>query len=171
MVKLMAPILSFTAEEIWQLLPGAREIAGSVHLASFPGVRQDCLDEELARRWELILRVRGEVTKALELRRQAGELGHSLNARVVLFLTEEHLKALKPYEEVLAEVFISSEAEIASTNSPPPAAYRSSVIAGLSVLVEPARGKKCERCWTVRETVGCSEEHPGICDRCAAVLR
>ncbi|MFQ6111233.1 MAG: zinc finger domain-containing protein, partial [Nitrospinota bacterium] len=91
-------------------------------------------------------------------------------ARVVLFLPEDYLKALKPYERVMAEVFITSEAVIASGDSPPPAAYKSSLFPGLSVLVEPARGRKCERCWTVRETVGCSEEHPEICDRCAAVI-
>jgi isoleucyl-tRNA synthetase len=164
LVRLMAPILSFTADEIWSSLP-AGERPDSVFVAGFRPTPS--LDPELAERWERMLEVRSAVTKALEDARQAGQIGHSLDARVQLEAHGDWATLLRQYEDDLPALFIVSQAELGGEMGPD---AESPVLPGLKVRIERARGAKCERCWNYSETVGCDADHPGLCARCLRVI-
>jgi isoleucyl-tRNA synthetase len=171
MVRLMAPVLAFTAEEIWQHIPGAQNLAASVHLTTFDSMPGGRLDEPaLAERWERLLELRREVARALELARQAKRLGQSLEAHVVLYVPAAWQELAQAYTETLDTLFIVSKVTLA-TAEPPADAFVSDTIAGLAVVVERAPGEKCERCWRFQEDVGSSALHPTVCGRCAASLQ
>jgi isoleucyl-tRNA synthetase len=164
----MATILSYTAEEVWEHIPGAQKRAESVHLTLFPEVDPRYLDKGLEERWELLLQVRGEVSKALEISRQNKLIGNSLEACATLHAPEKLLSFLRQNEGQLKEFFIVSQVELAS--SPPAGAYRSPELEGLSILITRARGKKCERCWMYDLRVGESPSRPSLCPRCQDAL-
>ena len=166
LVRLAAPVLSFTAEEVWDYLPGEKE--RSVFLAPLPEVRGEWQDAELAGRWERLLEVRAEVLKPLEVARQERLIGHALEAKVTLYPAEKLAALLEDYAPELATLFIVSEAELA--NSEPPAnAFRSELLP-LAVAVERASGAKCERCWMRLRSVGESAAAPTLCRRCRQAL-
>jgi isoleucyl-tRNA synthetase len=159
---LLAPVLPFTSDEAWEYLPQAS--GGSVHTAVFP--EREAPDAARLARWEGLLAVRSEVTKALEEARAAQRIAASLEARVVLRAPESALKPLREYEAIspvfpgnLANLFIVSEVQLEQGEGP------------LAVTVEHAHGRKCERCWTWSPRVGTLPSHPGVCERCDAVLR
>jgi isoleucyl-tRNA synthetase len=164
LVRLMAPVLSFTAEEIWDFIPGD-EKPPSVFLAGFGGAQER--DDALATKWEKLLAVRTAVLKALEDARQAGTIGHSLDARVRLSAGEALTRLLQEQEASLPALFITSQVELAGQID---GVIESPLMAGLKVVVEPARGSKCERCWNYSEAVGKDATHPGLCARCRAVV-
>ncbi|MEA3279669.1 MAG: isoleucine--tRNA ligase [Thermodesulfobacteriota bacterium] len=163
--KAMAPILSFTAEEIWTYMPDRKDKETSIHLASLPLVNEKLKDEELAEKWELLLQVRGEVTKALEQARTAKLIGHPLDASVTISANEDLYNVLYPYTEDLKSIFIVSQAFLTKKETLA-GAYESNDIEGLSILIEQATGAKCERCWVHDPSVGTSSVHPAICKRC-----
>jgi isoleucyl-tRNA synthetase len=169
LVRLMAPILSFTAEEIWRYLPADGERPESPLLADFPEPDPSSFDEELAKTWERLLEIRSAVTKALEGARQRGLIGHSLDALVRLgFDSESELgRLLQARLPELPELFIVSQVEVATDLGPD---CESPVVAGLRVAVEKARGRKCARCWNYRVSVGSSPANPELCSRCAEVV-
>jgi isoleucyl-tRNA synthetase len=167
LVRLMAPILSFTAEEAWDHVPGSSK-AASVHLSDFPDVDRAWVDPGLEEGWDTLLRVRGEVAKALEQARAAKLIGASLDAKVVLHVTDPALQPLLRDGALLRELFIVSQLETAE--GPPPAG-RESGMPGLGVEVRRAAGAKCERCWTWSERVGEAADHPGLCERCLPIVR
>jgi isoleucyl-tRNA synthetase len=159
LVRLSAPILSHTAEEVWGYLPG-RETP-SVHLASWPkpGGR---VEEP---RWERIFKVRAEVFRELEKLRGAGGLGKSAEARVTLHSTDpETLQALHGAD--LESILMVSEAAVSDA----PAGPESPELKGFSVRVEKSPHPKCERCWNYRADVGRQAGHPTLCGRCVTVL-
>ncbi len=164
LVKLMAPILSFTADEVWQLMPKKGGEPESVHLAEFPPVRSDLLDDAIEARWETLLRVRDEVLKALEAARKAKLIGTSLEAGVELLAEPELLTLLTQYEADLPMVFIVSEVSLGSLPATGAADKK------IEARVRRAGGRKCARCWTFSESVGRIAERPDVCARCAAVL-
>ncbi len=169
MVRLMAPVLSFTADEVWSYMKessGAR----SVFLASFPVVEKKYLDPALAERWDRILAVRGEAAKVLEALRRDKKIGHSLDAGVTLYAAPELATFLRSYEKDLAFIFIVSVVAIAKEADAPADAYTSETVKGLRITAGPAKGVKCGRCWMYLETVGTVKEHPEICGRCAGNL-
>lgn len=168
LVRLMAPILSFTAEEIWQLMPKAQEKAESVHLCLLPEVDNAYLDQNLERKWHLLLQVRGEVSKALEIARKNKLIGNSLEAAVTLSSPGDLLSFLKQNEGQLKDLFIVSQVII--TDAPLPDAFVSQEIAGLYILVTRAAGKKCERCWVFDPETGKGPKYPSVCPRCHQVL-
>ena len=172
LVSLMAPVLSFTAEEVWQYLVGRSQRETTVHLTRLPQINPELVDEELASRWEKILEVRSEVTRALEVVRKEKKIGNSLEARVDLFLTTDLYQLMEDYASELATIFIVSDAHIHPTPAPPanPNLFTSQDILGLSILVSPAPGQKCERCWIYSETVGLNKTYPTICHRCVGCL-
>ncbi len=170
MARLMAPILSFTAEEIWQFMPDSTEQESSIHLNSLPVVNTAWLDARLAEKWERILDLRGEVTKALEEARAKKLIGHSLDAAVTIYPNQELYDALSPYLNDLRSVLIVSSASLVQAEQPA-GAFKSSEVEGLSILVEPAAAEKCERCWIHDPSVGTSTEHPSICSRCKDALQ
>jgi isoleucyl-tRNA synthetase len=177
LVRLMAPILSFTADEVWDRLPGGGR-AVSVHLTTFPEVERHWLDENREADWETLLRVRGEVARALEAARAARRIGASLDAQVTLFVTSPDLAAVldRAGEALLRDLFIVSA--VVRRPGPPPAppgeaAVRldAAGVAGLSVEVRHAPGAKCARCWMWSEAVGQDAEHPELCGRCLPVVQ
>jgi isoleucyl-tRNA synthetase len=161
----MAPILSFTAEEIWAHLP-AGERPASPLLAGLPG--DGFRDEQLATKWERLLSVRTAVTKALEEARQSGLIGHSLDARVHLGAADGLRDLLEQQEGTLPAFLIVSQVQLSRDLG---AEALSPLMPELKVRIERARGAKCERCWNYSEAVGSDAEHPGVCARCLPVIR
>jgi isoleucyl-tRNA synthetase len=160
LARLMAPVLVFTADEVWPLIPGA---SGSVHAAVFPDAEP--ADQELFGVWQGLLEIRSAVTKALEEERASRRIAASLEACVELRGGAAQLAPLRRYEAEnstfpgnLANLFIVSRVTFTETDG------------ALAVSVSRAAGNKCERCWTYSEQVGRLAVHPGVCERCAPVL-
>jgi isoleucyl-tRNA synthetase len=155
--RLLAPILCFTADEIWEALPGTRE--ASVHLAEFPDGKPHEGDEKLLERWNErdkgILYVRSFVQQYLEGARSQKVIGASLEAKVKLLLGPEQYALFKTIEDTLPSIFIVSQVELLEEES-----------GGFRVSVEHASGAKCERCWNWSETVGQDARFPTIDARC-----
>jgi isoleucyl-tRNA synthetase len=171
LVKLMAPVLAFTAEEIWGYVPAASKGESSVHLGEFPQVNAAYVDEALADRWERLLQVRGEMLKALEQARNSKVIGTSLEAQVHLYVPDgEWRDLLGAYETILPMIGIVSAVGLHPADGAPAEALVSEVIAGLQVHVRRAGGAKCVRCWHWREDIGQHAEHPTLCGRCVARL-
>jgi len=166
LARLMAPILSFTAEEIWRHAPAHRDKPESVFLAGFPALDEAARDEALAVRWDRLLEVRAAVTRALEEARKSGAIGHSLDARVRLAAADGLRPLLAEIAADLPALFIVSQVELDGE----PVDGASPARDGLEVRVERARGGKCERCWNFSEAVGSHPDHPGLCDRCHGVV-
>ena len=168
LVRLMAPILTFTAEEIWGYVPGQKPRAESVLLAEFPPAERVEGDEALLATWQRLLDVRDAVTKSLEQARQEGRIGHSLDARVQLgFETDGALGELLGSRLAgLPTLFIVSQVERSELT----ASEESPLVAGLRVAVERAAGEKCARCWNYRTSVGADANHETLCAPCIAAL-
>jgi isoleucyl-tRNA synthetase len=159
LVKMFAPILCHTAEEVWGYLPARDE--GSVHLALWPKAEEGAADPK----WERLLRVRAEVLRDLEKLRAGGVIGKSLEAKVAVHSADPEIqKALRSTD--LTELFIVSEATVADA----PLGQECADLKGLSIRVEKSSYPKCERCWNLRSDVGRSQAHPALCGRCVAVL-
>ena len=169
LVRLMAPVLSFTADEVWQYLSNEKRVP-SVHADLFIPVKEEFRDPELGERWDRIIKVRREVTKALEIARKDKMIGHSLDASVTLGLSDELMHTLTPYKDQLSSLFIVSSAEMVPVNSLE-AGFEAEEIKGLRVKVAPSRDTKCERCWVHDPTTGDNDQHPTICSRCLRALR
>jgi isoleucyl-tRNA synthetase len=168
LTKMIAPVLSFTAEEIWQHIPGEKE--ESVFLSDFPAVNEAFVDHELEERWENLWKIRDEVNKALEIKRREKFIGNALEAKVTLYVDEEREKLIEAYRAFLPTLFITSAAEVSSIREAPDNVYKSSEINNIAILVERAEGEKCQRCWNWKESVGTFEDHPALCQRCHKVL-
>ncbi len=162
LVKLYAPLMPFTTEEVWQHL----KISESVHLELLPEPEDKFINEELEKEWEIIESVRDDVLKALEIKRKEKFIGNSLEARIKIEAKNEEVKSiLENKKEFLPEVFIVSQVEIGEV---------SNVVhdgENVKVGVEHALGKKCERCWIYSETVGKDKEYPTICSKCVKVIK
>ena len=163
LAQLMAPILAFTAEEIWQTIPDKQRAVESVHLASFPKADPKWQDPDLEKRWEQLLAVRAEVQGALEIQRREKVIGAPLEAKVVLEANTERYKFLKQYERDLPGLFIVSQVELKEVHHLPHSP-------GFKVQVVKAEGVKCERCWNYRTTVGENSVHRTLCDRCCETI-
>ena len=161
LVRLMAPILSFTAEEVWQHLPRGAAKAESVHHTLFPEVNGEYLNEALNEKWERIWEVRSAVTKALEDARRDKTIGLSLDAQVHLHLPEKLHEFLQPYQDELRFIFIVSSVTL----------HRAADGKEIRVEVSRAEGKKCERCWNYEVSVGQEREHEHLCQRCVEAVR
>jgi isoleucyl-tRNA synthetase len=169
LARLMAPMLPFTADEIWKYMPGFKDKASSVHLALLPAVKSEWKDESLAQRWEKILQVRAEATKALEEARIQKRIGHPLDAAVTISAKKDLYDVLKPYAEDLRFIFIVSKVVLLNDEKLD-GSFKSENLAGLSIKIEIAAGEKCERCWVHETSVGSNKEHPSICGRCQKAL-
>jgi isoleucyl-tRNA synthetase len=164
----MTPVLSFTAAEAWEHLPAAAGREEIVFTARFPAANERYLRPELDKKWERLLAVRAELTKALELARQNKVIGHSLEAEVQVAVSGELADFLAANWELLKNVTIVSELSL--TTDAGTECYRSEELPELAVLVRPAAGHKCERCWVRSTTVGDQHGHPELCSRCAGVV-
>ncbi|KXK06620.1 MAG: isoleucyl-tRNA synthetase [Acidobacteria bacterium OLB17] len=154
LIRLLAPLATFTADEAWENLP-ARSLA-SVHLAEFPAVGESA-DNGLSETWERIFAIRDEVLKALEAARIAKQIGSSLEAKAVLSVDKDTARFLLGHYNDLRYVFIVSQVEVHESE-------------GLAVKIERADGVKCERCWNYSTRVGEFENYPTVCERCAEAL-
>ena len=166
LVRIMAPVLSFTAEEVWAAMPGKRE--ASVHLALFPALTPAAKDELLSQRWEQIMKVRSEVSKALELARVKKVIGHSLDAAVAIKASGDTAQLLREFQSELAAIFIVSKATLEEELSGE--VYKSEGGESLEILVSAAPGEKCERCWCFDEEIGKDAEHPTLCPKCLVAV-
>lgn len=166
-VKLIAPVLSFTADEVWRYMPKQEE--ESVHLAQFPHLHPEHRDEALVERWERLIKVRAEVSKALEQARVQKVIGHSLDAAVVIAAPAELREFLQGYAAELKSIFIVSKVELVESLSGE--SYAAEGVPGMLIRVGAAPGAKCERCWCYDEEIGKDDEHPTICPKCLAAVR
>jgi isoleucyl-tRNA synthetase len=169
LARLMAPVLSFTAEEVWEHMPWPR--AASVHLEDFPEADPARLDDALAARWERLRKVRGEGTRVLEMARREGGIRQSLEAAITLYADADLAAFLAPYAADLETLFITSGAAVKPLAEAPAGAVEAEEVKGLKVAVAKAPGTKCERCWMWRAEVGEAADHPALCGRCATVVR
>ena len=171
LVRLLSPVLCFTSEEIWQAMPHkAGDDTYSVLFNDMP-VKNDLYnDEKLDEKYELIRKIRADVSKALEIARKDKVIGHSLNAKVELYAEGKLYDFLKENEKDLITLFIVSDAEVVCGASDE-TAFAGEDTEGLKIKVSQAPGEKCERCWMYSTTVGEDKEHTKLCARCADVIK
>jgi len=166
LTRLMAPILSFTAEELWRYLPATRE--ESVHMAVFPSAAElDALaNADLVARWQRLTDLRVQVLAEIEPLRKDKRIGSSLQAKVVVSATTAELAQLEPYAKQLPMIFIVSDVEL----RPAPDDVEAHTEARPRVVIERAGGVKCERCWRYVPEVSADPAWAGLCDRCQYAL-
>ncbi len=163
LTKMLAPVLAYTAEEIWQemIKLGSAEKAASVHLAGWPVCEEKYLSPEIKNKYEKLIALRAETLKLLEGLRNTKVIGHPYEAKVVLGIKEEaDYNLYRPYENELPGIFIVSQVALSLTRGPKD-----------TIEVTKADGTKCERCWNFSGSVGKDEKHPLLCARCASVLK
>ncbi|SDM52284.1 Isoleucyl-tRNA synthetase [Psychrobacillus sp. OK028] len=167
LLKLLTPILPHTTDELWAHLE--HETAESVQLTDMPEPVDYPEFKELAAKWDKIMELRDDVLKALEEARNAKTIGKSLEAKVALYVNDDYKTLFETDAIDFAQLFIVSKFELGGAPTAAPA--NSLALEHASVVVEKADGEKCERCWTISETVGTSEAHPTLCARCAEVVK
>ncbi|MTT32031.1 isoleucine--tRNA ligase [Terrilactibacillus sp. BCM23-1] len=165
LTKLLSPIIPHTAEEVWSYIPGTE---GYVQLTDMPEVQTFDNAPELKDKWDKLVDLRNDVLKSLEKARNAKIIGKSLEAGVTLYPSEAYGTFLKDAKE-LDKLFIVSEVHIGGSLDDAPAESES--YQDVAVVVKPAEGEKCERCWTISPTVGEDHDHPTLCSSCAAIVK
>lgn len=164
MSLMMAPVLSFTADEIYEYMPDYEGKKGSIFEENFAPV-EELKDEENLKKWQKILEIRKEVTKALEIARAEKVIGHPLDADIVIGVDAESAENLKA-DEGIEKIFIVSEVKV--TDPAELSDCHTSEDGRIKVKVTPSTNAKCERCWTKSPTVG--EQTEGICNRCSEAV-
>ncbi|MBJ3813503.1 isoleucine--tRNA ligase [Shimwellia pseudoproteus] len=168
LVRWMAPIMSFTADEVWGYLPGNREkyvFTGEWYEGLFGLADSEAMNDAF---WETLLEVRGEVNKVIEQARADKLVGGSLGAAVTLY-AEPDLKAkLLSLDDELRFVLLTSGAQVADYADAPEQAQQSELLKGLKIALQKAEGEKCPRCWHFTTDIGKVAEHPDICGRCVS---
>jgi isoleucyl-tRNA synthetase len=167
LTRLSAPVLSFTADEVWQYIPGEKK--ESIHLTTFP--EPEFIDNEIEGKWSRLLLIRDEILKALERARKEKFIGSSLEAGIGIYVEGEIKSFIEKNLELIKMATIVSHVEIVNETPKGDNVFESADIAGLVVKVQKAPGEKCERCWTYRTTVGIDTNYPTLCDRCVGHLR
>jgi len=165
MVRWLAPILSFTAEEVWGYLPGERR--ESVFHETWHPLPQVAADGVA---WDSLLALRGDVTRELEKLRDAGLIGAPLDARVDVYCSEDDIARFGALGAELRFLFITSEAQVHAARTPPAEAVPATNTgrSGVWVLARPTDDPKCVRCWQRRPDVGSHTHHPQLCGRCVS---
>lgn len=170
LVKLLAPVLAYTSEEIWSFMPHTeKENREFVLLNEMPKPTPELYDEVFEAKWDKILAVKADVSKALENARTAKVIGHSLGANVEIFADGELYNLLSGMEDDLVTYFIVSGVSVKPIGEAGEDAHAGET--GIKVHVCQAEGEKCERCWMFSKTVGQDHDHPTLCARCASVLK
>ena len=160
LVKILAPMTCFTAEEIWKYMPhSASENQESVMLTQYPEVNDEYDNKELEEKWNKIIKLKDIVSKKLEEARAEKIIGHSLNAKVTIYANANDYEFLKNNQELLMTVFIISDLQLEKSDEE------------MKVEVEQAEGQKCERCWMYSKTVGQDKDNPTICNRCSQAIK
>ncbi|MBP3597100.1 MAG: isoleucine--tRNA ligase [Clostridia bacterium] len=165
LVRIMAPMTCFTAEEIWKYMPHKKEDnTESVMLNYYPKVNAKYENESLELKWEKIIKIKDEVAKKLEVARANKEIGTSLEACVKLYSEGTEYEFLNNNIELLKDVFIVSEVKVYENRR------NQDEEVGLGIEIAKPEGEKCERCWCYSTTVGMNKVHPTICRRCSENL-
>jgi len=159
-LRLLAPILPFTAEEAWGAMPGFQAKEESVHLAVFPEPARGLLTPEERTAAEALLALRERVLKELEKAREEKAIGNSLEAGVKVGIPASSAGLIEPRQDLLPALFIVSEVELGRAPGEEP-----------TVIVGRAAGGKCPRCWNYSPSIGTAADHPDLCRRCADVVR
>lgn len=164
--RLIAPIMSFTADEIWSYIPhSSSDNPKSVFLNDMPEKSNIKTDVDFTAKWDLIAALREDVKKALEIKRADKVIGKSLEADVILYADGEMKESISDFVSELPEIFIVSKVEIKDGKG-----EFKGELDGVTIDVVKATGEKCERCWKFSETVGTFNDHPTLCDRCHSVI-
>lgn len=157
LISMIAPVLSFTAEEAWKYIPGDKE--ESIFLSRISGQQVfPETDNSLYQEYTRLRTIRDEVNRALEVQRANKTIGSSLEARISIHATPDDRKLLEKYARTLPELFIVSQVEIQGEEK------------SFGVEIRKASGKKCERCWNYSDFVGTHQEHPALCKRCIEAI-
>ncbi len=164
LVRLLAPVTSFTADEIWEFMPGQRDesVFLSAWFDQFPDLVLTAMERQ---QWELLLRVRDEVNKALEHARNTQKIGSALAAKVILYADEVHFKPLADLGEELRFVLITSAATVTVIENKTAQATDTAIV-GIAVEIVVSEESKCERCWQRQADVGENTRYPMLCKRC-----
>ncbi|MEQ6359606.1 Isoleucyl-tRNA synthetase [Thermoanaerobacter thermohydrosulfuricus] len=168
LVRLIAPVLTFTSEEIWSYMKhDSQNNFESVQLADWPQVQEKYNNPYIIEKWEKLFDIRKYISKALEIARTDKKIGHSLEAQVDIYPSQELYDFFKGFND-LEYMFIVSKVVLHQPEEPVPQNAYESEDYNLKIVVTHAPGEKCERCWMYSETVGTIKEHPTICARCAS---
>jgi len=171
LVRLMAPVLVFTAEEVWSSFNADRAELASVHTANFPNpIEGVSLTDEERLSWDSIAALRQDVSKALEESRTAKLIGSSLEAMVVIHAPVALAQSIRSMEDPEG-FFIVSQIQVHETDEPAAPADESKGVPGVRIEVKKAEGGKCPRCWVWSPRIGSDIDYPEVCPRCARVLR
>ncbi len=172
LVRVMAPILSFTAEETFAMMPrdSAMKEVKSVHLLDWPENKSSWNSSAIAQRFDALFKLRPYVLKAMEEKRRLGEIGSSLEAKVV-FQTEDqqNFQYLSDLKGLLPSVFIVSQVDIKKVDKI--LIPLGEEFSRVEIVIHNAEGQKCSRCWNFSKYVGQNNEHPTLCDRCAPIVK
>ncbi|RLV61432.1 isoleucine--tRNA ligase [Parashewanella curva] len=165
LVRWIAPILSFTADEIWQLLPGERDkYVFTQHW--YDGLESVVTESDLSDEyWQQLLTVRNEVNRVLEQARRDKTIGGSLEAEVTLFASDELIEQLKQIDDELRFVLLTSKVTV-SPLAQAPADATVTELESLKLSIAKSDASKCERCWHFSDDIGQTEQHPSLCQRC-----
>jgi isoleucyl-tRNA synthetase len=167
LTKLVSPILSHTADEVWKFIPAVKE--ESVQLTDFPEHKEFENAHMLEEKWTSFMKLRDDVLKALEEARNAKIIGKSLTAKVSLYVNKNTKALLDSINESLTQLFIVSSFEVAGAYDEAPAdALKLDTAA---IIISKADGETCERCWVVTKEVGHDHDHETLCTRCADVVK
>ncbi len=166
LTKLVSPILSHTADEVWAFIPEVRE--ASVQLTDMPVYKELKGAAALEAKWGKFMEIRNDILKSLEEARNEKVIGKSLNAKVSLFADEETKQYLESIQESFEQLLIVSEFELSSKADAPENAM---AFDHYSILVSAAEGETCERCWNITKDAGEDKDHPTLCPRCAQVVK
>jgi len=153
MVKLFAPVLSFTAEDIWRFVDKS---GSSIFEQKIPDVNNQWIDTRLEEKWNRLLDIRSEIYKVIEQARAEKLISHPLEGRVEVSIEGDDHKLLKEMEDRMPSILIVSEFDLKKGSK--------------DIKVKKAEGKKCERCWMYLKSVGRSKKHPSLCERCEKVV-
>ena len=160
-VRIIAPMTCYTAEEIWKYMPHKKEEnIESIMLEEWPKENDQFNNSIIEKKWNKIIKIKEEVSKELELKRAEKIIGHSLDAKVTLCASNEEYEFLVENKNILSTVFIVSDVEIEHTGNDL-----------MKIIVETAKGEKCERCWMYSQTVGEDKDNPTICHKCSEALK
>jgi isoleucyl-tRNA synthetase len=160
LARMLAPLLVFTADEIWENLPADNARPAFVHLALLPETSGPG-DGNLLANWERLFEIRDDVLQSLEVARVGRQIGSSLEARLEISAAGDSYDLLVRYREELRYIFIVSQVEVVRSDEG---------VSGVVVKVLAAEGRKCERCWNYSTLVGESARYPEVCERCVTAL-
>jgi isoleucyl-tRNA synthetase len=173
LLKLLAPILSFTTEEAYTTLreelytPCGLATEPSIHFALFPDTEEEWINPELAKVWDTLIAVRKDVLKPIELLREKKIIGHSLESVVHVYASDKTFGLLSDNIEELAPLFVVSEVHLHNEGKMEDGAHKGELV---SVVVKKSTAHKCKRCWKYEENVGQKDRYPDLCERCADVV-